>query len=173
MSTFFSFCLFYKWFHMVNCISACSPDGNTLVYGLWALRPPLFVLVSPVQLGHHMHVNFTCSGERKKQAAPCWSGWYSWGWDGRWGPVVGGGRWEEWWWRAGELIDPQLQVAELESSTERSETCPDYQTNCRPRHIHTQTKHTYGGSVRSSRHRISKTYSLEKIVCRVRFYLIQ
>lgn len=44
------------------------------------------------------------------------------GWDSGGGGAVG--------WGSGlgatELIDPQLQVAELENNTKQSETCPDY-----------------------------------------------
>lgn len=52
------------------------------------------------------------------------------------------GRFGDLWERAREPIDPQLQVAALENTAERSETCPDYKANC----IHTQTKqHTHKG----------------------------
>lgn len=48
-------------------------------------------------------------------------------------------------WGARELIDPQLQVAELENSVECSETSPDYQANCIHRRIHTnKTAHMEG-----------------------------
>lgn len=60
----------------------------------------------------------------------------------RWGSVDGGLGWG-----AKELIDPQLQVAELENSAEHSETCPDYQRNCILGHIHNTNKTAHMGGV--------------------------
>lgn len=79
-----------------------------------------------------MHVNFP--QERKGLVDPASEGMGFWRW-GRsvWEVMLSGG------WGAGELIDPQLQVAELQNTAKHSETCSDYQANS-----------TYGGSARSS-----------------------
>lgn len=107
----------------------------------------MLVLVSSAHPWHCMLVNVTHVREMQKQAAFCWSGWYSQGWDGIlevgacW--LVGVGGWAGW---GAELIDPQLQVAVLENTAEHSETCPDYQANC----IHTnKTAHMEGAYARA------------------------